>query len=268
MASGTEAGTSAGVPAIELRNVHKSFSGGRYQVFKGLDLVVPKGDVTFVLGPSGVGKSVMLKHILGLLKPDNGDVLIWGKPIPYDNAHNLNELRKSFGMLFQNAALFDDMTVFQNVAFPLVEHRRGMPRAEMRDRVSEKLKAVGLVPEQTLDKFPNELSGGMRKRVGLARAIVLEPAILLYDEPTTGLDPVTRAMVDDLIVDTNKKFGLTSIVISHDIPSALYSADHIAFLYGGQIVFRGTAEEFRHCTHPMAKGFLEAEERHRKEMHA
>lgn len=254
--------------AIEIRDIHKTFSRGRYQVFKGLSLCVPRGDVTFILGPSGVGKSVTLKHILGLLKPDRGDVLIFGEPIPYDNPTRLNEMRKHFGMLFQNAALFDDMTVFQNVAFPLVEHRKGMSRDEMRRLVAEKLEAVGLKAEQTMDKLPNELSGGMRKRVGLARAIVLGPQILLYDEPTTGLDPVTRAMVDDLIVETNRKFGLTSVVISHDIPSALYSADHIAFIFEGRIVFHGTPAEFRKCEHPMVKAFLTSEERHRKEMHA
>ncbi len=253
--------------AIVLRNVHKSFGGGRYKVFKGVNLDVKRGEITFVLGPSGVGKSVMLKHILGLLKPDSGEVLIFGKPIPYENPSALNEMRKHFGMLFQYAALFDDMTVYQNVAFPLVEHRK-MTREEMRLKVSEKLLAVGLDPEQSMDKFPSELSGGMKKRVGLARAIVLEPEILLYDEPTTGLDPVTRAMVDDLIVDTNEKFGLTSVVISHDIPSALYSADHIAFLYDGQIVFYGTTDEFRKCEHPVVQNFLQCEERHRKEMNA
>ncbi|MBI3544548.1 MAG: ABC transporter ATP-binding protein [Deltaproteobacteria bacterium] len=254
--------------AVEIRDVYKSFGGGRYQVFKGLNLVVPKGDVTFVLGPSGVGKSVMLKHILGLLQPDSGEVLIFGEHIPYKDSRGLNEMRKHFGMLFQYAALFDDMTVFQNVSFPLVEHRKGLTREEMRRIVAEKLEAVGLQPETSMDKFPSELSGGMKKRVGLARAIVLEPEILLYDEPTTGLDPVTRAMVDDLIVDTNKRFGLTSIVISHDIPSALYSANHIAFLFDGQIVFWGTPDQFRKTDHPMAREFLDAEERHRKEMHA
>ena len=259
--------TSGNQHAIVLRDVHKSFGGGRYQVFKGVNLDVKRGEITFVLGPSGVGKSVMLKHILGLLKPDSGDVLIFGQPILYDKPAALNEMRKHFGMLFQYAALFDDMTVFQNVAFPLVEHRRGMSREEMRQRVSDKLLAVGLQPEQSMDKFPSELSGGMKKRVGLARAIVLEPEILLYDEPTTGLDPVSRAMVDDLIIDTNKKFGLTSVVISHDIPSALFSADHIAFLFDGQIVFYGSTAEFRKCDHPMVQSFLQSEERHRKEMH-
>jgi phospholipid/cholesterol/gamma-HCH transport system ATP-binding protein len=254
--------------AIDVRDIHKSFRGGRYRVFKGLSLQIKRGSITFVLGPSGVGKSVLLKHIVGLLRPDSGDVLIFGQPIPYKNAKALNEMRKNFGLLFQNAALFDDFTVFQNVAFPLVEHRRGMSRDEMRALVAEKLRAVGLDPEQAMDKLPSELSGGMRKRVGLARAIVLEPEILLYDEPTTGLDPITRTTVDDLIVETNRKFGLTSVIISHDLPSALYSADCIAFLYDGRIVFYGTADDFRRSEHSVVRAFLLAEERHRKEMHA
>lgn len=264
---GARLGKSAEV-AIDIRDIHKSFSGGRYKIFTGLSLKIPKGSITFVLGPSGVGKSVMFKHILGLLKPDAGEIDIFGEAIPYGDSRGMNDMRRHFGMLFQNAALFDDMTVYENVAFPLVEHRRGMSRAERRAKVADKLKAVGLDPENTMDKYPNELSGGMRKRVGLARAIVLEPEILLYDEPTTGLDPMTRATVDDLIVDTNKTFGLTSVVISHDIPSALYSADYIGFLYQGKIAFFGTPEEFRKSTHPMIQGFLKSEERHRKEMHA
>lgn len=252
--------------AIELRDVHKSFSQGRYPVYRGLSLKVPRKQITFLLGPSGSGKSVMLKHILGLLKPDKGEVLVFDQPIPYDSPQKLSDFRKNFGMLFQYSALFDDMTVFQNVAFPLVENRRDMPKNEVREKVIETIKASGLDPTATMDKYPNELSGGMRKRVGLARAIILEPQILLYDEPTTGLDPVTRAMVDDLIVETNNKFGLTSFVISHDIPSALYSADQIAFLYMGQIVFCGTPEEFRKCKHPVVHEFIQSEERHRKEM--
>ena len=214
---------------IELREVFKSFKSGSFKVFNGLNLKVPRGKIVFLLGPSGVGKSVMLKHILGLLRPDKGEVIISGQPIP-KRPVELSQFRKKFGVLFQSAALFDDMTVFDNVAFPLVENRRKMPASEVKEKVIEKLKAVGLDPEPTMPKFPNELSGGMRKRVGLARAIVLEPEILLYDEPTTGLDPVTRAMVDDLIIQTNNNFGLTSFVISHDIPSALYSADFLAFL--------------------------------------
>lgn len=252
--------------AVELKELYKSFNQGRYQVFKGVSLSIPKGQITFILGPSGAGKSVTLKHILGLLRPDQGDVLVFGQRLPYGNPDELRHIRKKFGMLFQGAALFDDMTVYENVAFPLKEHRPKMPEEQVKAKVIEKLHAVGLDPKNTLDKLPSELSGGMRKRVGLARAIILEPDILLYDEPTTGLDPVTRAMVDDLIIETNKNFNLTSVVISHDIPSALYSADHIAFLYQGQFVFWGTPGEFRKSTHPVVSEFMRAEERHRKEM--
>ncbi|MBI2606067.1 MAG: ABC transporter ATP-binding protein [Deltaproteobacteria bacterium] len=252
--------------AIEIRDLHKSFGEGRYHVYSGLDVKIPKGLITFILGPSGVGKSVLLKHTLGLLKPDRGDILIFGRAIPYDKPRELNEMRKHFGMLFQYAALFDDFTVFQNVAFPLVEHRKDITLDEIKKKVVDKLRAVGLDPENTLDKYPSELSGGMKKRVGLARAIVLEPQILLYDEPTTGLDPVTRAMVDDLILETNAKFGLTSVVISHDILSALYSADQIGFLHGGKIVFWGTPKEFTQCNHEVVRNFLDAEMKHRKEL--
>lgn len=252
--------------AIELRGIQKSFARGRYRVFSGVDLSVQKSKILFVLGPSGVGKSVLLKHILGLLEPDRGEVFVFGKKIPYRNPSELSEFRKHFGVLFQGAALFDDMTVFQNVAFPLIENQRKISHAELERKVHERLRAVGLDPAQTSDKLPNELSGGMRKRVGLARAIMLEPQILLYDEPTTGLDPITRAVVDDLIIEMNEKLGLTSIVISHDIPSALYSADKIAFLFDGKIVFYGTPDEFRRCQHPQIQGFLQSEERHRKEM--
>ncbi len=257
--------------AIEFKNVHKSFSNGRYHVFKGMSFSIPKGKVAFILGPSGVGKSVTLKHILGLLTPDEGDVLVYGKPIPYKKPSELSDLRKNFGMLFQHAALFDDFTVFQNVAFPLIESQmvekeKKLDEDGIRKKVMEKLKAVGLDPENTMDKYPNELSGGMKKRVGLARAIVLEPEILLYDEPTTGLDPMTRSMVDDLIIETNRAFGLTSLVISHDIPAALASADEIGFIYEGKMAFWGSPAEFRQCSHPIVHKFLEAEKRHRREV--
>jgi phospholipid/cholesterol/gamma-HCH transport system ATP-binding protein len=250
--------------AIDVRNIYKTFAGGRYKVYQGISLKIPKNKITFLLGPSGVGKSVLLKHILGLLEPDSGEIYIFGEPIPYRNPSKLNELRKHFGMCFQNAALFDDFTVYENVAFPLREHRSDMSEEEIYEKVCSKISAVNLDPNNVLDKYPSELSGGMKKRVAVARAIVLEPEILLYDEPTTGLDPVTRATIDDLIISTNEKFGLTSLVISHDIPSAVYSADYITFLYGGKIVFWGTPDEFLRCEHPVAKQFIEAEQRHRK----
>lgn len=254
--------------AIDLRDIHKSFKGGSFTVYRGLSLQVPKYSVTFILGPSGVGKSVMLKHTLGLLKPDSGSVKIFGQEIPYENKRELNEMRKHFGMLFQNSALFDDFTVYENVAFPLREHRKSMTENEIHSKVSDKLRAVGLDPAPTLPKYPSELSGGMKKRVALARAIILEPEILLYDEPTTGLDPVTRAMVDELIVETNRKFNLTSIVISHDILSAINTADNIGFLFGGKLVFFGTPAEFVKCEHEMVQSFLKAEQRHKKELNA
>ena len=247
--------------AIEIRDLKKSFRAGRDQILKGVTLPVVKGQVTYLLGSSGSGKSVMLKHILGLLTPDSGEILIQGQRIPYDNPRNLNEMRKAFGMMFQSSALFDDFTIFQNVSFPLVEHTK-LSHEQMRGKVAEKLAAMGLDIDVVGDKFPSEISGGMKRRVALARAIILEPKIVLYDEPTTGLDPITRNTVDELILSTNNNFGLTSIVISHDMFSALNCADYLAFLHKGEIVFYGTPEDFQKCEHPMVKGFLSAEKQH------
>lgn len=251
---------------VDVEDVYKSFSNGRYVIYNGVNLQVHEGDITFILGPSGSGKSVLLKHIVGLLRPDKGKIRIYGQEIPYNDSSQMKEMRKHFGVLFQHAALFDDMTVLENVSFPLNEHRKDLSEKKKRDIVSQKLEAVGLDPKSTLEKFPRELSGGMKKRVGLARAIVLEPQILIYDEPTTGLDPVTRAMVDELIIEMNRKFGLTSLVISHDILSALHSAQEIAFLHGGKFAFVGVPSEFKKCKHPVVRSFLEAEERHRQEI--
>lgn len=248
-------------PAIEIHDLRKSFRGGRDQVLRGVNLRCEQGRLTFLLGSSGAGKSVLLKHMLGLLKPDDGGVRIQGRNIPYDDPRQLNEMRKLFGMSWQYSALFDDFTVFENVSFPLVEHSR-LSKAEMKDKVAQKLEAVGLDPSAVWDKLPNELSGGMRKRVALARAIILEPTILLYDEPTTGLDPMTRNTVDELIRDTNDKFGLSSVVISHDMYAAVNYADHLAFLHKGEIVFYGSPTEFEKSEHPMVKGFLNAEKSH------
>jgi phospholipid/cholesterol/gamma-HCH transport system ATP-binding protein len=185
-------------------------------------------------------------------------VWVAGKNMATLRGAELAKHRKNFGMLFQNAALFDDMSVFENVAFPLREHTR-MSEKEISERVSHALTTLGMTGGY--DKLPNELSGGMRKRVGLARAIIREPSILLYDEPTTGLDPVTRTTVDELIETLKTKLKLTSIVISHDIPSALLLADRIAFLHKGKIIFWGTPEEFRKCDHEAIRAFLNAERR-------
>ncbi len=249
------------VPAIEIRNLRKSFRKGRDEILKGVNFTAWEGKVTFLLGSSGSGKSVLLKHVLGLLIPDSGEIFINGEPMVGTDPRHMNEIRKNFGMLFQSSALFDDFTVFGNVSFPLVEHTK-LSRDEMHAKVAEKLSAVGLDIEKVGDKFPREISGGMKRRVALARAIILEPRIILYDEPTTGLDPVTRNTVDELIVQTNRRFGLTSVVISHDMFSAVNCADQLAFLHRGEIVFFGTPHEFQNCDHPMVKSFLDAERSH------
>jgi phospholipid/cholesterol/gamma-HCH transport system ATP-binding protein len=250
------AGSSKG--QVRLVNVYKAFRDGRDVVLRGVNIEFPAGKLTYILGSSGAGKSVTLKHILGLLKPDSGEVWVAGKDMACLERNELKEHRKLFGMLFQNSALFDDLTIFENVAFPLREHT-ALSESEIKGKVSKALSILGMPTGH--DKFPNEISGGMKKRVALARAIIREPEILLYDEPTTGLDPVTRTTVDDLIATLKRELGLTSIVISHDIPSALLLADQIAFLHRGEIVFWGKPAEFRKCTHPSIRAFLEAEER-------
>jgi phospholipid/cholesterol/gamma-HCH transport system ATP-binding protein len=248
---------------VRLENVYKTFRGGKDKVLNGVSLEFPSGKLTYILGSSGAGKSVMLKHILGLLQPDSGHIYVSGQDITQLKGRALSVHREQFGMLFQNSALFDDMTIYENVAFPLWEHT-DLKDEEIRAKVTKTLTSLGLSNEgvkTNYDKFPNEISGGMRKRVGLARAIVREPSILLYDEPTTGLDPVTRTMVDDLIETLKRELQLTSIVISHDIPSALLLADRIAFLHQGQIIFWGEPHEFKKSKHEAIQKFLAAEMR-------
>ncbi|HAR42789.1 MAG TPA: ABC transporter ATP-binding protein [Bdellovibrionales bacterium] len=244
--------------SVRVENIFKAFRGGRDKVLNGVSIDFPVGKLTYILGSSGAGKSVMIKHILGLLRPDSGNVWVAGKNMASLKGRELAQHRLVFGMLFQNSALFDDMTVFDNVAFPLREHTK-MSEAEIEKKVTHTLTLLGM--PGGYDKFPNELSGGMRKRVGLARGIIREPAILLYDEPTTGLDPVTRTTVDELIATLKRELRLTSIVISHDIPSALLLADQIAFLHKGEIVFWGVPHDFRNSEHPAIRGFLDAERR-------
>ena len=243
-------------PIIQVQDLYKSFREGRDLVLKGMNLEFPRGKLTYILGPSGTGKSVLIKHVLGLLKPDSGRVIVKGKDIGSLRGSELNRHRMMFGMLFQNSALFDDMTIFENVAFPLRQHT-DMTEEQIKKKVEDTLTHLGI--SRDFDKNPNELSGGMRKRVGLARAIIREPEILLYDEPTTGLDPVTRLTVDELIAQLKRELKLTSIVISHDIPSALKLADRIAFLYQGKVVFTGTPAEFRRSEHEAIRAFLAAE---------
>ncbi len=237
--------------AIEVRDVHKSFNG--IPVLKGVDLQIPRGEITVVVGGSGVGKSVLLKHMIGLIKPDRGSILVDGVDITHMGNRELNRLRRKFGMLFQSAALFDSMTVEENVAFPLREHTDLKPR-EIRRVVRDKLRLVGL--ERVERKMPAELSGGMRKRVGLARAIALEPEIILYDEPTTGLDPILCDAIERLIKRMQQELDITSVVISHDIGGSFRIANHMAMLHGGQIIETGTPEEFRNSAHPVVRQFL------------
>lgn len=236
---------------IRVVDVHKAFKGRT--VLAGVNLEVPEGCTTVVLGGSGSGKTVLMKHMIGLLQPDRGQVIVDGEDISRLEGEALGRVRRKFGMVFQAAALFDSMTVFENVAFPLREHTRFDER-EIARIVHEKLELVGL--KDVDEKYPAELSGGMRKRVGLARAIALGPKIVLYDEPTTGLDPITTDYVDQMILTAKRQLGVTSVVISHDIASAFHIADKVAFLYRGRIVAEGTPEEMRHCTHPEVERFL------------
>jgi phospholipid/cholesterol/gamma-HCH transport system ATP-binding protein len=242
--------------AIRLEGIFKSFSGKRKQVLKNLNLTFPRGKLTYILGASGSGKSVLLKHILGLLRPDEGEVWIEDIALSQMNSQQLCEMRLRFGVLFQNSALFDSMTVLENIVFPLREHTQ-LEEEEILQKAKKTLKILGL--QEGWNQYPNELSGGMKKRVGLARAIIREPSILLYDEPTSGLDTLTRATVDSLIETLKRELQLTSIVISHDICSALFLADCIAFLSGGCVVFFGDPEAFRVHPHPEIQKFLEAE---------
>ncbi|MBN2515282.1 MAG: ABC transporter ATP-binding protein [Deltaproteobacteria bacterium] len=236
---------------IELVDVHKSF--GTQKVLDGLNLRIEDGKTTVIIGKSGGGKSVLLKHIIGLLKPDSGQILVNGIDITTLNDRELNEVRKNFGMLFQEAALFDSMNVGENVAFPLREHTKKKEK-EIREIVDERLRAVGLPGVE--NKMPSELSGGMRKRVGLARALAMHPQIILYDEPTTGLDPIMTEAINDLIINTQKNFNVTCVVISHDIESIFEIGHNIAMLYDGKIVEYGTPEVIKQSDNPVLKQFL------------
>jgi phospholipid/cholesterol/gamma-HCH transport system ATP-binding protein len=238
---------------IDITGLHKSF--GEHAVLTGIDLSVPEGSTCVILGGSGSGKTVLMKHMIGLLKPDQGQVVIDGEDIVPLGADELERVRRKFGMVFQAAALFDSMTVYENVAFPLREHRK-LSEDEVRKLVRSKLDLMGL-PRTAEAKFPADLSGGMRKRVGLARAIVMDPKIVLYDEPTTGLDPITTDYVDEMILAAKRELGVTSVVISHDIASAFNVADQIAFLHKGVIVENGPPEQLRASQHPAVKVFLQ-----------
>ncbi len=236
---------------IEIANLHKSF--GSLQVLRGVNLTVQKGESMTVIGGSGSGKSVLLKHIIGLLFSDKGIVKVEGRVLNTLDEEGLSEVRKKFGMLFQGAALFDSLTVWENVGFALKQHTKKTDD-EIRAIATEKLALVGL--KNVEDKMPVDLSGGMKKRVGLARAIAMDPEIILYDEPTTGLDPITADAINDLIVDLKRKLGVTSVAITHDMQSAYKISDRIAMLYKGEIQETGTPDEIRGTANPIVKQFI------------
>ncbi len=236
---------------IELIELHKSF--GSNHVLRGVNLKVEKGESMVVIGGSGSGKSVLIKHIIGTLKPDSGSVLIDGVDIAGLTENELYETRKRFGMLFQGAALFDSMRVWENVAFALMRHGK-LKEKDAKDMAIEKLRMVGLVGVE--DLMPSELSGGMKKRVGLARAIAHAPEILLYDEPTTGLDPIMADAINDLIIEMRQRLSVTSVAITHDMNSAYKIADRIAMLYEGRIIEVGTPDEIKNTGNEIIRQFI------------
>ncbi len=239
--------------AIRVKDVTKSF--GAQQVLNGINLEVERGKITVIIGKSGGGKSVLMKHLIGLLKPDSGEIWVDGVEITRLGEPALNDVRKRFGMLFQEAALFDSMNVGENVAFPLREHTR-LRDSEITEIVNEKLRQVGLLGFD--QKMPSELSGGMKKRVGLARALALNPEIVLFDEPTSALDPVISLTIEELIKETQLHLQKTYVVISHDILGMFRIADKVAMLYDGRIVASGTPGEIRQDTQEAVKEFLNA----------
>jgi phospholipid/cholesterol/gamma-HCH transport system ATP-binding protein len=245
--------TSSPEAIVRLDHVSKSF--GTHRVLDDVTLDIPKGTAFVLLGRSGTGKSVALRHIIGLMRPDAGRILIEGRDIGPLDARGLTEVRKHIGFLFQNAALFDSMTVGENAAFPLRRHTR-LSDHEIRDRAKQKLADVGL--EREFDKMPADLSGGMKKRAALARAMALNPGILLVDEPSAGLDPITSREIDELLVE-RKRSGTTLVVVTHNIPSARTIGDELALLHDGRLVARGTASELDRDREPLVQAFMRSQ---------
>jgi phospholipid/cholesterol/gamma-HCH transport system ATP-binding protein len=239
---------------IELRNIHKRF--GQQVVLDGVDFNVKEGETVALLGPSGTGKSVLLKHIIGLIRPDSGTVIVDEREVGKLRRKELAQMRSHIGYVFQNGALFDSMDVFENVRLGITDEDKYRDEAYSRGRVTECLKLVNLAPE-TMTKYPAQLSGGMRKRVGIARAIAGQPKYLLYDEPTSGLDPVNADVIDSLVKRLDNELGVTSVMVTHDVRGAFRVADRLALLTRGRIVQQGTQEEFLASKNPEVQEFLE-----------
>ena len=240
------------VPVVSVENLCKSF--GHLKVLNGVSLRVNRGETLAVLGRSGTGKSVLLRIIIGLMQPDAGSVRINGQDIAGLSMDGLGAIRKKMGFLFQHAALYDSLTIQENVAFPLEHHRRDVSRSERADRVKQLLAEVGM--EENLDKMPSDISGGMQKRVGLARALALEPEILLLDEPTAGLDPISSGEINELILKLQRERQMASIVVTHDLHSARRIADRLALLNEGDVVIEGSFEDLQHSDNGFVKEFL------------
>jgi phospholipid/cholesterol/gamma-HCH transport system ATP-binding protein len=239
---------------IELHGLRKQF--GKQVVLDRVDFEVREGETVALLGPSGTGKSVLLKHIIGLIKPDQGTVLVDGKDVSKLNRKDLSELRSRIGYVFQNGALFDSMNVFENVRLGITDEAKYADLDYCRERIGECIRLVNLAPE-TIEKYPAQLSGGMRKRVGIARAIAGAPKYLLYDEPTSGLDPVNADIIDSLVQRLDDELGVTSVMVTHDVRGAFRVADRLALLSEGVIVMQGTPKEFLASTNPKVREFLE-----------
>ena len=240
---------------IQFRNVFKSF--GNKEILSGLDLNIYKGEVTTIIGKSGGGKSVLLKHVIGLIEPDSGTILFEGKPVSDMKKAEKRAMKRKFSYMFQGTALFDSMTVFENITLPLNE-KGGLGKADIRKRTDEKMEQLDL--HEIHEKYPSQLSGGMKKRVALARALITDPEIVLFDEPTTGLDPIRKNAVHSMISDYQKKFGFTAVVVSHEIPDVFYISQRVAMLNEGQILFEGSPEEIQESSNPLVKWFIQGME--------
>ncbi len=245
--------TAVGETLISWKDVYKSF--GPKRIFEGLDLEVRRGETLTIIGGSGTGKSVMLKCLIGLLYPDRGHIWFEGADVTTFGEREIREVRKRVAMVFQGAALFDSLTVGENIAYPLREHLKELSESQIAERVAKNLKMVNLPGIEQMR--PSDLSGGMRKRVGLARAIAIEPEVILYDEPTTGLDPINTARINHLIVGIKERLGLTSVVVTHDMGTAFTVSDRLVMLGKGRVLMEGSPDEFRSTTDPYVRDFID-----------